>query len=165
MVVLAVAAMALMAGPVWAIYYRLAASKDDWGLKYDVQVSDAGGDKLNVVFTVADEGRLKPLYSVELISLSKQTDSMGGHSYDVREFFKLKPADDGKLVGQVQIPKQFADRATFRILTQMVDGKRQPSGGAYISVPLKKYLDHAPVADSPEVAPLIASPPTSNFTK
>ena len=36
--------MLLMSGRSWAIYNVLGPSKDEWGLKYDVQVNDAGGD-------------------------------------------------------------------------------------------------------------------------
>ena len=88
--VLVVAALASMAGRAWAVYHGLPASKDNWGLKYDVAVNEADGDKLNVVFTLEDEGRLTPLYSIELVVLSKQTDSQGGHTYDVKAPIKLK---------------------------------------------------------------------------
>jgi hypothetical protein len=54
-----VGVLALAAGQCWATFFDLGPSKDEWGLKYDVQVSPAEGNKLNVVFTLADEGRLK----------------------------------------------------------------------------------------------------------
>lgn len=158
--VLVIAAIALMASHCWATFYRLGPSTDEWGLKYDVEVSDAGGDMLTVVFTLADEGRLKPIHSIELIALSKQTDSQGGHSYDAKEHFEFKSTADGKRAAQVKIRKQLADRATFRILTQTVDGKKQTAGAAHYSIPLKKYLDNAPAQDSP-----IATPPTSKVRK
>ncbi len=156
---LVVATMVLMSERSWAIYYRLGPSKDEWGLKYDVAVQDAGSDTLTVVFTLADEGRLKPIYSIELVAFSKQTDKQGGRSYDVKAPIELKPTEDGRRVGQVQIRKEFVDRAKFRILTQMVDGKRQPSGGSYLDIPLAKFLKKAPAA-----APL-ASPPASKIRK
>jgi hypothetical protein len=156
---LVVAAMVLMSDRSWAIYYRLDPSPDEWGLKYDVAVQDADSDTMTVVFTLADEGRLKPIHSIELVAFSKQTDSQGGRSYDVKEPIKVKPTEDGRRMGQVQIRKEFADRAKFRILTQMVDGKRQPSGGSYIDIPLSKFLKR-----SPSAAPL-ASPPTTKITK
>jgi hypothetical protein len=158
--VLVVAVIALMAGRCWATFYGLGPSKDEWGLKYDVEVSDAGGDMLTVVFTLADEGRLKPIHSIDLIALSKQTDSQGGRSYDVKEHVEFKTTPDGKRAGQVKIHKQFADRATFRILTQTVDGKKHTSGASHYSVPLKKYLDKAPAEDSP-----LAAPPASKVKR
>ena len=125
---LVVAAIVLMSGRSWAIYNGLGPSKDEWKLKYDVAVNDADSDKLTVVFTLADEGRLKPFYSIDLVAFSKQTDSQGGRAYDVKAPIELKPTEDGKRTGQVQIRKEFVDRAKIRIITLTVDGQRQPSG-------------------------------------
>jgi hypothetical protein len=168
--ILVVAVIVLMSDRSWGIYYGLGPSKDEWKLKYDVAVYEADGDKLTVVFTLADEGRLKPFYSLELVAFSKQTDPQGGRSYDVKAPIELKPTADGKRAGQVQIRKEFADRAKIRILTRMVDGKRQPSGGAYYDIPIAKYLSKAPAAASPATAsrpapPPIAAPSASKVTK
>src|SRR4030095_13027619 len=123
----------------WAVYYQLGPSKDEWGLKYDVAVSDADGDKATVVFALADEGRLKPFHSIEVVAFSKP-DSQGGRSYDVKAPIELKQTTDGKRIGQVQIRKNFADHATIRILTLTVNGQRQRSA-AYYDIPLQKYLN------------------------
>jgi len=157
--ILVVAALVLMSGRSWAIYYALGPSKDEWGLKYDVTIQDADSDTVTVVLTVADEGRLKPIYSIDVVAFSKQLDSQGGRSYDVKARIELKPTDDGQRAGQVQIPKKFAAGAKIRILTQMVDGKRQPSGGSYYDIPLAKYLSKTPAA------PPLASPPASKVTR
>jgi hypothetical protein len=157
---LVAAAIVLMANCCWATFFGLGPSKDEWGLKYEVAVSEADGDTLTVVFTLADEGRLKPIYSVDLIALSKQTDSQGGRSYDVKAPIEFKTTKDGRRAGQVQIRKEFADRAKFRILTQNVDGKRQTSGAAHYDIPLKKYLNQAPAEPSP-----IAAPPASKVKR
>jgi hypothetical protein len=157
---LVVAAMVLMSSPCWAIYHRLGPSKDEWGLKYDVEVNPAEGDELTVKFTLADDGRLKPFYSIHLVAFSKQTDSQGGRSYDLKVPIELKPTNDGRRAGQVQIRKEFVDRALFRILTLTVDGKRQTAGAAYYDIPLKKYVDNVPTAASRQ-----AAPSTSKVTK
>jgi len=154
--VLAVAAVALMAGHSWAVYYGLGPSKDEWGLKYDVVLTPAAGDTLNVAFTLADQGRLKPIYSITVIAFSKETDSQGGRSYDVKAPLEMKPTKDGKHAAQVQIGKEFIDRAKIRILTLTVDGKRQTAGAAYYDIPLDKFVNKAPT---------IAAPPTSKVTK
>ena len=60
---LVVAAVVLLPGRSWAVFYPLGPSKDEWGLKYSVEVKAADGDKLNVHFTLADERRLKPIES------------------------------------------------------------------------------------------------------
>ena len=146
--VLAFAAIALTAGQGWAVFHMLGASSDDWGLKYDVKISAADRDTVNVEFTLEDEGRLKPIYSITVVAFSKQTDSQGGRSYDVKEKIEFKTNADGKRVGQVQIRKEFVDRAMFRVLTLNVDGKRQTAGAAYYDIPLKKFLNQVPAAAS-----------------
>ncbi|HEX3727030.1 MAG TPA: hypothetical protein VHV08_12335 [Pirellulales bacterium] len=149
---LVVAAMVLMSERSWAIRQGLGPSKDEWKLKYDVAVHDADGDKVTVVFTLADEGRLKPLYSIDLVAFSKQTDNQGGRTYDVMVPIELKPTEDGKRVGQVQIRKEFVGRAKIRLITLTVDGKRQPSGGAFYDIPIAKYLNKARAAGSSAAA-------------
>jgi hypothetical protein len=144
----------------WAVYNLLGPSKDEWGLKYEVQVADAGNGTLTVVFTLADEGRLKPLSLIELIADSTETDSQGGHAYVVKAPIALKPTPDARRAGQVQIRKELADRARFRILAKNVDGQPQQSGWASYEVPLSKFLNRAPAAGPP-----IASPPASKVTK
>jgi hypothetical protein len=162
--VLVVAAVILMSGRSWAVFYSLGPSKDEWGLKYDVEVSAAEGDKLNVLFRLADEGRLKPIYSATVVAFSNPN-SDGGRTYLVNAPIDLKSTKDGKLTGQAQMRKEFADRAKIRILTLMVDGRRQTSGAAYYDIPRKKFLNKAPVAASPQSPPSIASPPASKVIK
>ncbi len=156
--VLVVAALVLMADRCWAIYYALGPSKDEWGLKYDVELSGAEGDAVNVEFTLADEGRLKPIYSFTVVSFSKP-DSQGGRRYDVKEPIELKSTKNGKRAAQVQIPEEFVDRAMIRILTLNVDGKRQTAGAAYYDIPLSKFLK------KDQTPPTIAAPPTTKVTK
>jgi hypothetical protein len=162
---LVVAALVLTSGQCWAVFHGLGPSKDEWGLKYDVTVSDAGSDKLSVTFTLADAGRLKPIYSIHLVAFSKQTDSQGGRSYDVKLPIELKTTKDGQRAGQVQISKEFADRALFRILTLTVDGKRQTSGAAYYDIPMKKFLNKAPTSAPPAVASPLKPPSKSKVTR
>jgi hypothetical protein len=156
---LVIAAMVLMSDRCWAIRHGLGPSKDEWKLKYDVAVYDAGSDKLTVVFTLADEGRLKPIYSIDLVAFSRQTDNQGGRTYDVMVPVEMKTAEDGKRVGQVQIRKEFLDRAKIRIITLTFDGQRQPSGGAFYDIPIAKHLNKGPAP------PPIAAPPASKVTR
>lgn len=156
--VFVVAAIALLPGLCWAVYYGLGPSKDEWGLKYDVAVSEADGDKITVAFTLADEGRLKPFHSLEVVAFSRP-DSQGGRSIDVKAPIALKPTQDGKQIGQVQIPKKFADQAKVRILTLTVNGQRQSSASFY-DIPLQKYLKKSSTTALP-----MASPPTSKVSR
>jgi hypothetical protein len=159
------AAVVLMSDRSWAVYYALGPSKDEWGLKYEVEVNAAEGDMLNVLFTLADAGRLRPIYSATVVAFSNPR-SDGGRTYLVNAPIDLnKSTKDGKPTGQVQIRKEFADRAMIRILTLTVDGRRQTAGAAYYDIPLKKFLNKASVAASPQAPPTIASPPASKVTK
>lgn len=156
---LVVAVILLTSARSWAIYDVLGPSKDEWGLKYDVRVNDAGGETVTVVFTLADEGRLKPLTTIELYAFNPQTDEQGGHSYDVKETIELKLTKDGRRVGQVQMRKEFLDHAKIRILTKMVDGRQQRIGFADYEIPIRKFLNKPPASSS------IASPPPSKVSK
>jgi hypothetical protein len=163
--VLVLAAMTLTSSTCWAIYYGLGPSKDEWGLKYDVDITDEGGDILTVAFTLADEGRLKPFHSIELIAMSRQADNQGRRSYDVKAPFELKTTEDGKRAAAVRIRKQYVDGAQIRILTRMVDGQRQPSGGSYYDIPLKKFLEKSPEGRSPSIASPPAPPAAPKIKK
>ncbi|HVU90106.1 MAG TPA: hypothetical protein VFE62_19780 [Gemmataceae bacterium] len=149
---LAVAALLLLSDPSYAIYDGLGPSKDDWGIKYDVDLSPADEGKLTVEFKVADEGRLKPFYSATVVAFSKQADNQGRRSYDVKAPISFQTTADGKLAGQVQIPEGLADRAMIRILTLTVDGKKR-SHAAYYDIPLKKYVTKDPATASSSAAP------------
>ena len=50
---LVIAAILLIPGFAGAVYYALGPSKDEWGLKYAVEVSPVDSGKLNVRFTLA----------------------------------------------------------------------------------------------------------------
>jgi hypothetical protein len=162
--VVVVAAVVLMPACSWAVFYALGPSKDEWGLKYDVEVNAADGDKINVLFTLADEGRLKPIYSATVVAFSNPGRD-GGQAYLVNAQIDLKSTKDGKLAGQAQIRKELVDRAMIRILTLTFDGRRQTSGAKYYDIPLKKFLNRGAVAASPKAPPTIASQPASKVTK
>jgi hypothetical protein len=163
--VLVAIAVVLMTNPSWAVWYALGPSKDEWGLKYDVDV-DASGDKLIVHFTLADQGRLKPIHSVFVMAFSNP-DRSGTNL--VKTSITMKPTEDGKLTGQVAVGKEFADRAVIRIFTLTVDGRSQmagPMAGArYYDIPLKKFLKKAPLAASSQSGSSLAPPPASNVAK
>jgi len=139
-VLLAVVALALMAERAYAIYYSLGPSKDEWGLKYDVAVEDAGGDMVTVKITLADEGRLKPVHSVSLSVLDKQNSTKNSQRYTVVGKLELKTTPDGKRVGEIKLRKDLVELGNLQVLTQRVDGKFQSRGAAYYDIPLAKHL-------------------------
>jgi hypothetical protein len=141
--VLVVAAAVLGAGRTWAVYWDLGPSKDEWKMKYEVEVSAAEKDKLNVVFTLSDAGRLAPIYSATVVVFSP-VEFDGGSTYELKAPIKFEMTKEGGAIGQVQIDKRFGNRAKIRILTLHVDGKKQTDGARYYDIPLKKFLDKAP---------------------
>ncbi|SFJ43051.1 hypothetical protein [Planctomicrobium piriforme] len=163
---LVVIAVVLMTSRGWAHWYGLGPSQDEWGLKYDGEVDPANGDNLIVHFTIADQGRLKPIHSVFVMAFSNP-DRTGTNL--VKTSITMKPTEDGKLTGQVEVGKKFADRAVIRIFTLTVDGRSQmagPTAGArYYDIPLKKFQKKAPLTTSSQSRSSIAPPPPSNVAK
>ena len=166
--VLVVTAVVLMTSRSWAHWYELGPSKDEWGLKYDGKVEAANGDKLNVHFTIADQGRLKPIHSVFVMAFSNP-DRSGSRTYLVKTPISMKPTKDGKLTGQAEVGKEFANRAVIRIFTMTVEGRSQmagPMAGArYYDIPLRKFLKKAPMAASRQAPSSMASPPAPKVAK
>lgn len=166
--VLVVTAAVLMTSRSWAHWYELGPSKDEWGVKYDGEVDAANGNKLNVHFTIADQGRLKPIHSVFVIALSNP-DSNGSRTYLVKTPLNMKPTEDGKLTGHGEVGKEFANRAVIRIFTLTVDGRSQmvgrTAGARYYDIPLQKFLKKAPLAASSPSRSSVAPPPASNVVK
>ena len=172
--VLVAAAVVLMSSRCWAVYYALGPSKDEWGLKYEGQVTVTKEGKLNVQFTLADEGRLKSIHSVHIFA-STPPDSYGSSTYLLKAGMPMKPTADGKMAGELQIGRELADVAVVRIFSYTVDGQPQKQGVRYYDIPLKNLVKKAPVAAAPRApassapssrAPLsIASPPSSKVTR
>ena len=166
--VLVVAAVVLISRPCWAHWYDLGASKDEWGVKYQGEVDAAEGGKLNVRFTLADQGRLKPIHSVYVMALNTP-DGRGAGTYVLKTPMTMKATAVGKLTGQVVIGKEFANRAMIRIFTYTVDGRSQnagPMAGArYYDIPLRKFLNQAPSAAASRTPSSTASPPAARVAK
>jgi hypothetical protein len=161
--VLVLAAVVLMSGRSWAIYYELGPSKDEWGLKYDGNVTATNDGKLNVSFTLADQGRLKPIHSVHVFALSHPNRD-GSRTYLLKAPMAMKPAN-GKLTGEVQIGRELADLAVVRIFSYTVDGQPQKQGVRYYDIPLRKFVKKAPVAGAPRAPAFLATPPALRAVK
>ena len=163
---LVVIAVALMTSRSEAHWYDLGPSKDQWGVKYGVDVREVHRDKLIVQFTIADQGRLKPIHSVFVMAFSNP-DRTGTNL--LKTPIALKPSENGKLTGQVEVAKEFADRAVIRIFTTTVDGRSQmagPTAGArYYDVPLKTFLKKSPLAVPSTAGSASASPSASKIPK
>lgn len=163
---LAVTAVVLLTSRTWAHWYELAASKDEWGVKYEGSVEAAPGDKVTVHVTIADPGRLKPIHSVFVMAFSNPNRT--GVQL-VKTPVTMKATEDGKLTGRAEIPKEYADRAMIRIFTMTVDGKSQmtgPTAGArYLDIPFKKLPRKSPLAAPLQPRSAIATPPATSSPK
>jgi hypothetical protein len=164
MMVLVVGAVVLLSSRSWAVYYELGPSKDEWGLKYDGDVTVTNEGKLNVLFTLADQGRLKPIHSVHIFALSRPN-SDGSRTYLLKAPMAMTPTQDGKLTGQMQIGRELTDLAVVRIFSYSVDGQPQKLGVRYYDIPLRKFMKKAPVAASPRSPFSIAAPPAWKVTR
>jgi hypothetical protein len=162
--VLAVAMMALMSSHCWAVYYELGPSKDEWGLKYDGNVTVTNDGKLNVQFTLADQGRLKPIHSVHIFALTPPGRD-GSRTYLLKAPMAMTPTADGKMSGELQIGGHLRDTAVVRIFSYTVDGQPQRLGVRYYDIPIKKFMKKAPVAAAPRSQGPVALPPVSNVRK
>ena len=162
--VLVLAAVVLMSGRSWAIYYELGPSKDEWGLKYEGQVTATNDGKLNVSFTLADQGRLKPIHSVHIFAMTNPNPD-GSRTYLLKAGMPMKPTQDGKQTGQLQISRDVANFAVVRIFSYTVDGQPQKQGVRYYDIPLRKLVKKAPVGPAPLLRSFIASPPAAKATR
>lgn len=147
-------AAALAASACWGVHYPLPASKDDYGMKYDLTLTP-GADYTSFVFTLADEGRLKPVHSYTLVAYRDNSD--GSKSYDLQARLELKPTDDGKRTARLRIRNDLVGRTMIRVLTLTVDGRPQTGGAALYLIPLERFL--------PAARGTTATPPAAGVVK
>jgi len=126
--------------------FELKETKEELKLDYTVEATDSnGGGRMSVVFTLADEGRIKPITSVEFAVPSKD----GSGYYDV--VVTLSPFErDGKKVYVMQLTRDLAERGEIDLKTNTMDGKRMLNWG-YHRVVLEKYAKAAKPFIAPEV--------------
>ncbi len=145
--VLVASAVVLTASLSWAVYYELGPSPDEWGLKYTGDVTATPDGKLNVAFTLADPGRLKPIHSVHVFAMSPP-DRSGSRTYLLKAGIPLKPMADGSMAGELQIGRELGHLAVVRIFSYTVDGQahtKGPMAGArYYDIPLSRLVKRAP---------------------
>ena len=138
----------------WGIGFYLRETKDDLKLKYDVVVEEHafGGTptgRVTVVFTLADEGRLKPLDEVQLVVPGQDKNQDGGHWMDLVVSIDMTNIEGGKRMVRVHILKELAQRAEIRLNTHTMDGKQDPFTRLHHAIPLAKYLKNTPAAAVP----------------
>jgi hypothetical protein len=132
------ATMVLAAYLAWAEGLGLGETKEQLQLQYDVAVVDHGTGRVTVTLTLADQGRLKPLRSVDLVIPSKD-----GTNY-VDLSVSLAPREiEGKQVVQVHLIREWAERAEIHLSTNHLDGKQEALTWYYHTIPIAEYLKAA----------------------
>src|SRR5438552_15196913 len=134
------AALLLTADRAWALEFILGQTKEELKLKYDVTVVDHGTGRVTVVLTIADEGRLKPLDTVDLM-IPMET---GSGSVDLEVSLATREVD-GKRVVRVHLRKDWAERAQIWLKTSSFDGKKLTEREIH-PIPISEYLKNAPAA-------------------
>lgn len=143
--------MALLptANRAWALGEVLGQTKDELKLKYDVAVHDHGDSRLTVEFTLADEGRLKPLDAVELNIPGQEKDKGGGWPTDLAVSLEMARTADGKRVARIELRKEWAERAAIWLTTTTFDGKRLATTRYHHVIPIALYMKNPPAAANP----------------
>jgi hypothetical protein len=135
-----IATIVLAASFAWALGHELGETKEQLRLKYDVSVYDHGTGRVTVTFTLEDEGRLKPLSSVDLHFPSKDQHAGGGHMSDLTVSLAMSKADDGKQTARIHLKKEFAEQAELQLKTWHLDGHHSPRTWYYHNIPIAKYM-------------------------
>ncbi len=129
------AALVLAAGAAWAMGFQLGETKEQLRLKYDVSSVDHGTGRVTVNLTIADEGRLKPLDSVDLVIPSND----GTGFVDLSLPLATRKVG-GKLLASVHLKRELADRAEIQLRTSTLDGKKEALTWWYHVIPIAKYI-------------------------
>ena len=136
------AALVLTAGQAWALGLELGESKEQLKLKYHVSVQDHGTGRITITLTIADEGRLGPLRSIDLGIPGKVKEPDGGNYMDLSVSLLPRKEDDKQVV-RVHLHKDLAERASITLNTSHLDGKQEPRTWYYHSIPLAKLVKEA----------------------
>jgi hypothetical protein len=155
----------------WSMGVILGQTKEQLKLKYEVSVYDHGTGRVTVTIALADEGRLKPVRSVDLKFPSKDTFQDGVHMVDL-SLSLATTKKDGKLVASVHLKKEWAEQAQLWLSTSYLDGKTLALTSYHHVIPIAKYMKNAPAtpprparaaAPDAESAPPAAAAPARDY--
>jgi hypothetical protein len=142
------AALVLTADRARALGEILGQTKEELKLQYDVTVHDHGNGRVTIEFTLADEGRLKPVDAVDL-EIPAPVAKDGSQVPDLAVSMELKTSNDGKRVARFEIRKDWAERAQIWLTTNWFDGKQLVMTRYHYVIPVARYLNNAPAAGAP----------------
>src|SRR5438067_432315 len=119
--VIACVALVSATGIAWPLGEGLSETKEQLKLDYVVAITDHHDGRVTITLTLGDEGRLKPLNSIDLIVPGKD----GTGSVDIAVSMATKN-EDGKLVARCELTRELAERAEIQLRTSSLDGKQMP---------------------------------------
>jgi hypothetical protein len=108
-------------------------------LKCNVSVKDHGTGRVTVTLTIADQGRLKPLNSVNLVVPGKDRRKDGSGYVDLSVALATRE-EDGKQVARIHVLRELAERAEIHLRTSRLDGKQEALTWYYHVISIAKYL-------------------------
>ncbi len=135
---LTLAVLALTASAAWALGFQLGETKEQLGLKYEVEATDHGTGRVTVNLRIADAGRLKPLRAVQLVVPSQ--DRKG--NVDLSLALATRE-EGGQQVARVHLKRDLAERAEIHLTTSHLDGRQDPRTWYYHVIPVEDYLKPA----------------------
>jgi hypothetical protein len=138
-----IAVIVLPASLVWALEFQLGETKDQLKLKYDVSVTDHGTGRVTVVLSIADQGRLKPLNSIDLVIPSKEQIKNGGTGRPDLSLSLAIREVEGKQVARVHLLRDLAERVEIHLKTRHFDGKQEALTWYYHMIPIAEHLKNA----------------------
>ena len=148
-VLLAIMACFWTANRVWGIGFYLKETKDELKLKYEVTVTDHKTGRVTVVFTLADEGRLRPLDEVQLVVPAQEKNEDGSNWMDLVVSIDMIKTDGGKRAGRVHLLKSLAERAEIQLNTHTMDGQMDGLTRLHHQIRIAKYLNNPLNSETP----------------
>lgn len=134
-----IAALASTTSNAWALGFELGESEEKLKLDYEVSVHDHGTGRVTIKFILTDEGRLKPLNSIDFYIPSTDKHKSGGHMADLVLSLATREVD-GKQVTSIHVKKELIEKAEIQLKTSHFDGKQEPLTWYYHSIPIAEYM-------------------------
>jgi len=123
------------ANAAWALGLQLGETKEQLKLDYQMFAVAHQSGRVSVSLTIADQGRLKPLSSVELV-----VPSQDGTGFVDLSVPLARREVDGKLVVTAHLKRDLAERASIQLNTRHLDGKETPLTWYFHSIPVAKHI-------------------------
>lgn len=143
------AVLVLGGGSGFSMGFGLGESKEELKLDYEISAVDHGTGRVTVVLKLADEGRLKPLTSVDLTVPG--ADKTG--YVDLTVSLESRE-EDGKKVFRVHGLREWVERAEINLKTAGLDGKVEPLTWYYHSIPLDEVVKNAKASGGKRKSPV-----------